>query len=170
MNECIDKFTMDSLEIKKHLHHRIPFILVDRVVHIIRNEHISAYKNITVNEDVFNGHFPGAPIFPGVLIVEALAQASGILISMTLDRNANDGVLYVLAGIDKVRFKRQVIPGDRLQLDAAMTGRTLGVFKLRCTASVDGEIACTTNIIICADRKLIKSKPKKQLIEYENVF
>ena len=161
---------MDSFEIKKHLPHRCPFILVDRVLHVIRNEHISAYKNISLNEDIFNGHFPETPIFPGVMIVEALAQASGILVSVTLGRHANDGVIYVLAGIDKVRFRRQVVPGDRLQLDATMVGKTLGVFKLSCTASVDGEIACTTNIIICADRKLSKNRQKSQHVEYEDAF
>lgn len=161
---------MDNFEIKKYLPHRCPFILVDRVLHIMRNECISAYKNVSTNEDIFNGHFPENPIFPGVMIVEALAQASGILVSVTLDRHANDGVVYVLAGIDKVRFKRQVIPGDRLQLDATIVARTLGVFKLKCTASVDGEMACTTNIIICADRKFSKSRQQNQSIVFENAF
>jgi 3-hydroxyacyl-[acyl-carrier-protein] dehydratase len=104
------------------------------------------------------------------MIVEALAQASGILVSVTLNRHADDGVVYVLAGIDKVRFKRQVIPGDRLQLDAAIVSRTLGVFKLNCTASVDGELACTTNIIICADKKHNKLQRENKSVELESAF
>ena len=107
---------MNVNEIMKLLPHRYPFLLVDRVVEIEPNKEIVAYKNITFNEDVFNGHFPGAPIFPGVMIVEALAQASGILGFVSSGLTVDDGKLFLFAGVDKARFKKPVVPGDKLVL------------------------------------------------------
>ncbi|MDG0972501.1 MAG: 3-hydroxyacyl-ACP dehydratase FabZ, partial [Porticoccaceae bacterium] len=107
--------TMNINEIMGLLPHRYPFLLVDRVLEVTPGERILAYKNITTNEDVFNGHFPGAPIFPGVMIVEAMAQVSGILGFVTTGESADDGKLYLFAGVDKVRFKRPVVPGDQLR-------------------------------------------------------
>ena len=144
---------MDVTEIKKWLPHRYPFLLVDRVVDLQIGESIVAYKNISVNEEVFNGHFPQAPIFPGVMIVEALAQAAGILGFKTIGKTPQDGSVYLFAGADNVRFRRQVIPGDRLQLEAKVVSEKRGIWKFECKASVDGELAASATIL-CADRKV----------------
>jgi 3-hydroxyacyl-[acyl-carrier-protein] dehydratase len=144
---------MDVTEIKKWLPHRYPFLLVDRVVDLKVGESIVAYKNISFNEDVFNGHFPQAPIFPGVMIIEAMAQASGILGFKTMDKTPQDGSVYLFAGADKVRFRRPVIPGDRLQLEAKVVSKKSGIWKFDCQASVDGELAASATIL-CADRKV----------------
>jgi 3-hydroxyacyl-[acyl-carrier-protein] dehydratase len=144
---------MDVAEIQKYLPHRYPFLLVDRVVGLVLGESIVAYKNISVNEDVFNGHFPQAPIFPGVLIVEAMAQASGILGFKTLGKTPEDGSVYMLVGIDDVRFKRKVIPGDQLQLEAKVVSEKRGIWKFDCSASVDGALVARATIL-CADRQV----------------
>ncbi len=144
---------MDVLEIRKYLPHRYPFLLVDRVVELIPGESIVAYKNISVNEEVFNGHFPNSPIFPGVMIIEALAQASGVLGFKTMDKTPEDGSIYLFAGADKVRFRRQVVPGDRLQLESRIVSEKRGIWKFECEASVDGEVAAAATIL-CADRRV----------------
>lgn len=144
---------MDVTEIKKWLPHRYPFLLVDRVVELIEGDYIKAYKSITVNEEVFNGHFPQAPIFPGVMIIEAMAQASGILGFKTIGKTPQDGSVYLFAGADKVRFRRQVIPGDRLDLEAKVVSEKRGIWKFECKASVDGQLAASATIM-CADRKV----------------
>ncbi len=144
---------MDILEIRKYLPHRYPFLLVDRVVELVPGESIIAYKNITGNEDVFNGHFPNTPIFPGVMIVEALAQASGVLGFKTMDKTPEDGSIYLFAGADNVRFRRQVVPGDRLQLESRIVSEKRGIWKFDCKASVDGVLA-TSATIMCADRRV----------------
>jgi len=144
---------MNLQEIKKWLPHRYPFLLVDRVTEIKEGEYVKAYKNITGNEEVFNGHFPQAPIFPGVMIIEAMAQASGILGFKTIGKTPQDGSVYLFAGADKVRFRRQVVPGDRLDLEAAVVSEKRGIWKFECKASVDGELAASATIL-CADRKV----------------
>ena len=144
---------MDVTEIKKWLPHRYPFLLVDRVLELNIGESIVAYKNISVNEEVFNGHFPQAPIFPGVMIVEAMAQASGILGFKTIGKTPQDGSVYLFAGADKVRFRRQVVPGDRLQLEAKVVSEKRGIWKFDCVATVDGELAASATIM-CADREV----------------
>lgn len=144
---------MDVREIREYLPHRYPFLLVDRVLELVEGEYIVAIKNVSVNEDVFNGHFPQAPIFPGVLIIEALAQASGILGFKTLNKRPSDGSIYLFAGIDDVRFKRQVIPGDQLRLESKVVSAKRGIWKFACEASVDGQLAASATIL-CADRKV----------------
>lgn len=144
---------MEVTEIRKYLPHRYPFLLVDRVVELIEGESIVAYKNITVNEEVFNGHFPNAPVFPGVMIIEAMAQASGILGFKTMGKTPEDGSIYLFAGVDKVRFKRQVVPGDRLQLESTVVSEKRGIWKFECKATVEGELAASATIL-CADRKV----------------
>lgn len=144
---------MDVTEIKNWLPHRYPFLLVDRVTDLQIGESIVAYKNISVNEEVFNGHFPQAPIFPGVMIIEALAQAAGILGFKTIGKTPQDGSVYLFAGADNVRFRRQVIPGDRLQLEAKVVSEKRGIWKFECKASVDGVLAASATIL-CADRKV----------------
>ena len=144
---------MDVNEIRQYLPHRYPMLLVDRVVELVEGESIVAYKNITGNEDVFNGHFPDFPVFPGGLILEALAQASGILGFKTMDKKPQDGSIYLFAGIDNVRFKRQVVPGDRLTLESQVISAKRGIWKFACKASVDGEPVASADIL-CADRKV----------------
>lgn len=144
---------LDVNEIRRYLPHRYPFLLVDRVVEINLNDSIVAYKNVTVNEPFFNGHFPDHPVMPGVLIIEAMAQAAGILGFKTMDKTPEDGSIYYFVGADNTRFKRPVIPGDKLQLEAKIVRESRGIWKFDCKATVDGELACSATIM-CADRKM----------------
>ncbi|WP_443631107.1 3-hydroxyacyl-ACP dehydratase FabZ [Candidatus Njordibacter sp. Uisw_056] len=144
---------MDVKEIREYLPHRFPFLLVDRVTELNLGESIIAYKNVTINEPFFNGHFPDHPVMPGVLIIEAMAQAAGILGFKTMDKTPQDGSIYYFVGSDKLRFKRPVVPGDRLQLEASIRSEKRGIWKFECSASVDGELAASATIL-CADRKV----------------
>ena len=144
---------MDVNEIRKYLPHRYPFLLVDRVVELVPGESIVAYKNVTVNEPFFNGHFPDHPVMPGVLIVEAMAQAAGILGFKTMDKTPQDGSIYYFVGSDKLRFKRPVVPGDQLKLEASIVSEKRGIWKFDVRATVDGELASSATIL-CADRKV----------------
>ena len=143
---------MDVNEIRKYLPHRYPFLLVDRVVELTPGESIVAYKNVTVNEPFFNGHFPDHPVMPGVLIVEAMAQAAGILGFKTMDKTPQDGSIYYFVGADNLRFKRPVVPGDRLQLEASVLSEKRGIWKFQVKATVEGETVSSATIL-CADRK-----------------
>lgn len=136
-------------EIKEYLPQRYPFLMVDRVVEVVPGERIVAYKNITNNEDLFNGHFPAKPIFPGVMIVEAMAQAAGILGFVTINAKAEDGKLYLFAGVDECRFKRQVVPGDRMMLEAEFVNQRRNIAKFRCRALVDDKVAAEA-VLTCA--------------------
>ena len=146
-----NKSTLNVNEIMDLLPHRHPFLLIDRVLEVAPGESILAYKNITVNEEVFNGHFPGAPIFPGVMTIEALAQASGILGFLSTGTTADDGKLYLFAGVDKVRFKRPVVPGDKLMLSSEVEAVKRNIWRFKTVATVDGEIACAATLL-CAYR------------------
>lgn len=137
-------------EIMELLPHRYPMLLVDRVTDYTLGESIKAYKNITMNEPCFTGHFPGKPIFPGVLILEALAQAAGVLGFKTA---GSSDELYLYAGIDNARFKRQVVPGDRLDFDVTLLKVKRGIYKFKGVASVDGKDACVAEFM-CAMRKI----------------
>jgi 3-hydroxyacyl-[acyl-carrier-protein] dehydratase len=139
-------------EIREYLPHRYPFLLVDRVEEIIEGESIIAYKNITINEPFFNGHFPSYPVMPGVLIIEAMAQAAGILGFKTMGKKPSEGSMYLFVGSDDVRFKRQVVAGDKLTLHASIRSEKRGIWKFDCKATVDGQLAAT-GTILCADRK-----------------
>jgi 3-hydroxyacyl-[acyl-carrier-protein] dehydratase len=142
---------MEIEEIARFLPHRYPFLLVDRVVAVVPGGSIKGYKNLTVNEPFFNGHFPGHPVMPGVLMIEALAQLAGILALRTKNRSAADGSLYYLGGVDGVRFKRPVVPGDRLDMEAQILADKRRVMKFNCRAWVDGEVACNAEIT-CVER------------------
>jgi 3-hydroxyacyl-[acyl-carrier-protein] dehydratase len=142
---------MDIDEIRKYLPHRYPFLLVDRVVELIPGESIVAYKNLSINEPFFDGHFPGKPIFPGVLLLEAMAQAAGILGFKTKGKTPQDGSVYYLAGTDELRFKRPCVPGDRVMLRATLVSERRGVAKFVISSDVDGELAASATIL-CADR------------------
>ncbi|RLA48159.1 MAG: 3-hydroxyacyl-[acyl-carrier-protein] dehydratase FabZ [Gammaproteobacteria bacterium] len=135
--------------IKKLLPHRYPFLLVDRVLELELGKRILAYKNITANEEVFNGHFPNESVFPGVMIIEAMAQAAGVLGLATVDKQPDDDVLYLFAGVDGVRFRRRVVPGDQLMLEAEIDSAKRNIWRFKCRASVDGERACEATIL-CA--------------------
>ena len=136
-------------EIRRFLPHRYPFLLVDRVLECVPGESIVAIKNVTVNEPHFTGHFPDQAIMPGVLIIEALAQATGLLGFRTISEEPSDDLLYMLVGVDNVRFKRQVVPGDQLILKAKIERRSRIIWKFSCEASVDGEL-CTAANLLCA--------------------
>jgi len=145
--------SMDQIEITEIMEllpHRYPFLLVDRVTDYVAGEYIKAYKNVTVNEPCFTGHFPEKPIFPGVLILEAMAQAAGILGFKTVG-NSDD--LYLYAGIDNARFKRPVMPGDQLMLQVKFEKERRGIWKFSGVASVDGQDVCTAEFM-CALRKM----------------
>ena len=140
-------------EIRKFLPHRYPFLLVDRVLECVPGESIVAIKNITINEPQFTGHFPGQAIMPGVLIIEALAQATGLLGFRTISEEPSDELLYMLVGVDKIRFKRQVVPGDQLMLKAKIERRSSIIWKFSCEASVEGELVTSANLLCAAAPK-----------------
>lgn len=138
---------MNMQQIREYLPHRYPFLLVDRVTEITDNS-IIGYKNVSINEEFLQGHFPEYPIMPGVLIVEALAQVSGILGFVMNDVKPTPGSLFLFAGAEKIRFKKQVVAGDQLVLKSELLMQKRGIYKYQCTASVDGIIATTAEIII----------------------
>ena len=142
---------MDISEIRKSLPHRYPFLLVDRVVELTPGESIVAYKNLSINEQFFDGHFPQEPVFPGVLLVEAMAQAAGILGFKTMDKTPEDGSIYYFVGADKLRFKRPCVPGDRVMLRASILGQKRGIWRFQVSSDVDDKL-CASAIILCADR------------------
>jgi 3-hydroxyacyl-[acyl-carrier-protein] dehydratase len=143
---------MEVTDIWKLLPHRYPFLLVDRVISFEAGNKISAIKNITINEPVFTGHFPDTPVFPGVLIVEALAQAAGILAFKSRDRSLEDGYIYFLAGTDKTKFKRSVIPGDQVRLEVEIINLRNHWMKASGKAWVDNKLVCST-LLTCAEQK-----------------
>jgi len=146
---------MDIYQILAKLPHRYPFLLVDRVLDIdLQAQTVRAVKNITVNEPCFTGHFPDRPIFPGVLILEALAQSCALLTYATvgIERLDDDSVFY-LVGIDGARFKRPVVPGDQLILNGALDRSRGGVYKYNCRAEVDGETAAEAQVM-CTMRRV----------------
>ena len=144
---------MDIQEVQKYLPQRYPFLMVDRVLEYEPNKRIVAIKNVTINEPVFVGHFPVQPVFPGVLIVEALAQTAGILAFRSLDRKPEDGSAYYLAGMDKTKFRRAVVPGDQLQLEVTIIRLRNQWMKAEGLATVDGETVCST-LLTCAEQEV----------------
>ncbi|MBV2128209.1 3-hydroxyacyl-ACP dehydratase FabZ [Arsukibacterium indicum] len=139
-------------EIMALLPHRYPFLLIDRVLDYTPGESLTALKNVTINEPIFTGHFPGMPIFPGVLILEALAQATGILGFKTVtERSENE--LYLFAAIDEARFKKPVVPGDTMILEVKFLKERRNMWKFYGEAKVDGAIVCTAELM-CARREL----------------
>lgn len=142
-------------EIKRYLPHRYPFMLVDRITACRPHEFITGLKNLTINEEFFNGHFPENPIMPGVLMVEAMAQISGILGFISAGKTSDDGYLYLFAGVDKVRFKRPVIPGDQLILRAKTLTNKREIYKFACTAHVEDQMVASAEIMIA--RQLIQT-------------
>jgi 3-hydroxyacyl-[acyl-carrier-protein] dehydratase len=144
----------DISKILELLPHRYPFLLVDRVTDVEPGVSLSAIKNVTVNEPFFQGHFPGHPVMPGVLILEAMAQGTGLLaFSGMID--AQESKLYMLVGIDKARFRGQVLPGDQLQLKVTLKRNMRGIGFFACEARVDGEVVAEAEMMCSAqDRNL----------------
>jgi 3-hydroxyacyl-[acyl-carrier-protein] dehydratase len=143
---------MDIQEILKHLPQRYPMLMIDRVKALEPGKRIVATKNVSANEPYFQGHFPGRPIMPGVLILEAMAQAAGVLVfSVDAAVQQNDRVVYYYVGIDNARFKKPVVPGDQLELEVMMERALRGIGKFTCEARVDG-VTVAEATILCSVR------------------
>lgn len=146
---------MEAIDIMRFLPHRYPFLLVDRVISCEPGKRLTAIKNVTYNEPQFAGHFPHQPIMPGVLIIEAMAQSTGLLASQTAPEVLGEGKVYYLVGVDKVRFKRPVVPGDQLTLIAEYLRHKRTIWSFSCRAEVDGEFVASAEIMCAAtDREV----------------
>ena len=144
---------MDIHQILKQLPHRYPFLLVDRVLSIDKGKRIVALKNVTMNEPFFTGHFPHRPVMPGVLILEAMAQAAALLSFDSQGVTPDDKTVYYFAGIDGARFKRPVEPGDQLTLDVTLERAKAGIFKFKGVTRVGEEVACEAELM-CTMRRI----------------
>jgi 3-hydroxyacyl-[acyl-carrier-protein] dehydratase len=144
---------MDVYEVLKYLPQRFPMLMIDRVKAIEPGKRIVAVKNVSVNEPYFQGHFPHRPIMPGVLILEAMAQAAGILVFRTLGAQPDDKSVYYYVGIDDARFKKPVIPGDQLEVDVVLERQLRGISKFACTARVAGGVVAEATIL-CSVRSI----------------
>ena len=142
--------TMDINKVLTLLPHRYPFLLIDRVLEFERHKRLVALKNVTYNEPFFNGHFPIRPVMPGVLIVEALAQATGLLGMESNPEGIDENTIYFFVGIDKARFKRPVEPGDQMHLEVEMKRGRRGIWMFSGIARVDGLVAATADIMCTA--------------------
>lgn len=140
---------LDIVQVLKHLPHRYPFLLIDRVLEYTPDKDLVAIKNVTFNEHFFTGHFPSRPVMPGVLIVEAMAQACGILSFRTLNQLPDSNSVYMFVGIDRARFKRTVQPGDQLRIEVAIVRKMHGIWKFDAKATVEGDICCSAELM-CA--------------------
>ena len=146
---------MDIHQILEHLPHRYPFLLVDRVVALEVGKSIHAYKNVTINEPFFVGHFPHHPVMPGVLIMEALAQAAGILSFKTMGEKPDPNSVFYFVGIDGARFKKPVMPGDQLNLHVEIVRQMRGIWKYKAEARVEGQIVEEAELM-CAKRDIVE--------------
>jgi len=138
----------DIDEVMRRLPHRYPFLLVDRVLECVPGERIVALKNVTMNEEFFVGHFPGRPVMPGVLILEAMAQAAGILTFVTANVYPDESVRFYFAGIDKARFRRPVVPGDQVMLTAKLERKIRTIWKYSTAATVDGAEVASAEMLV----------------------
>jgi 3-hydroxyacyl-[acyl-carrier-protein] dehydratase len=146
-------FPMEIQAVLAQLPHRYPFLLVDRVIECIPGERIHAIKNVTVNEPFFSGHFPGRPVMPGVMILEAMAQAAGILAFKTAGVVPDGKSLFYFVGIDDARFRRPVVPGDQLVLKATLERAIRGIWKFGTVAEVDGKEAASAKMMVAPEVK-----------------
>ena len=138
---------MDIGEIMKYLPHRYPMLLIDRVVEFEHGKSLVAIKNVSYNESYFQGHFPNRPVMPGVIILEAMAQATGILVLRSIDKLPSEKSIYYFVGIDGARFRRPVEPGDQLRIEVNLLRSSRGIWKLRSNATVDGEIVANGDLM-----------------------
>ena len=138
-------------EIQEYLPHRYPMLVVDRVVELKLGKYIKAFKNVTTNEPFFEGHFVGRQVMPGVLILEAMAQASGILGFKTMDKKPEEGSMYYFVGADNVRFKHPAVPGDTVYLESHVVTKKKCIWKFNCSASIEDKLIAEATIL-CADR------------------
>lgn len=145
--------SLDIRAILEHLPHRYPFLMIDRVLEVEKGDRIVAIKNVSMNEPYFVGHFPHLPVMPGVLQIEALAQAAGILSFQTMGRVSDDQSVYYFVGIDNARFKRPVVPGDQLRLEVRVTRTSRALWKFHGEATVDGKLAAEADLM-CALRAI----------------
>jgi len=150
--------TMDINEVMRYLPHRYPFLLIDRVLSYEPGKNLEALKNVTINEPFFNGHFPHHPVMPGVLIIEAMAQAAAILSFVTMGAKANDQSIYYFVGIDNARFKRPVTAGDALHLQVTLTRHVRGIWKFAAEARV-GDAVVAEAELMCTVRDLPGDAP-----------
>ena len=139
--------TLDIHQIRQYLPHRYPMLLVDRVLDWELGKRITAIKNITINEEIFNGHFPHRPVMPGVMMIEAMAQTAAILSFLTMEIKPDENSVVYFAGIDNARFKRPVEPGDQLKMEVEILRSSRGVWKFKATASVDGQLAVEAELM-----------------------
>lgn len=139
--------SLDINQIKQYLPHRYPLLLVDRVLDWESGKKITAIKNVTVNEEFFNGHFPHKPVMPGVLMIEALAQTAALLSFLTLNQKPDDNAIVYFVGIDGARFKRPVEPGDQLKMEVEILRVARGIWKYKATGSVDGQLAVEAELM-----------------------
>ena len=146
-NKNQENFSVDIHEILKYLPHRYPFLLVDRVLSCEPGKDITALKNVTINEPFFSGHFPNYPVMPGVLVIEALAQAAGILTLKSVSAKPDQDSIFYFVGIDAARFKRPVQPGDQLMLKATILRERIGIWKYSAKAEVDGRVAAEAELM-----------------------
>ena len=144
---------MDIHEILKQLPHRYPFLMVDRVLSMEKGKSIQALKNVSINEPFFVGHFPHRPVMPGVLMLEAMAQAAALLAFDVIGERPDNKTVYYFAGIDAARFKRPVEPGDQLIMDVELLRMKSGIFKFKGVTRVDGNVACEAELM-CTMRKV----------------
>ncbi|OYO29214.1 3-hydroxyacyl-ACP dehydratase FabZ [Janthinobacterium sp. PC23-8] len=154
--------TLDILAIKSLLPHRYPLLLVDRVLHWEANKTITAIKNVTVNEEFFQGHFPHKPVMPGVLMIEALAQTAALLSFLTMGVKPDENSVVYFVGIDNARFKRPVEPGDQLKMDVEILRVSRGIWKYKAVGSVDGKVALEAELMCTIRSSLDASQPAGQ--------
>jgi 3-hydroxyacyl-[acyl-carrier-protein] dehydratase len=136
----------DIRAIMKHLPHRYPFLLIDRILTLVPDQSVTGLKNVTINEPFFQGHFPGTPIMPGVLIIEALAQAGGVLAMVSMP-DTSEGTLMYFMGLDQVKFRKPVVPGDQLILEVEILKKRGKVIKLSGAAKVDGQVVAEAQLM-----------------------
>ena len=148
--------SLDRNQIKQYLPHRYPLLLVDRVLNWESGKTIDAIKNVTINEEFFNGHFPNKPVMPGVMTIEALAQTSALLAFLTMGQKPDENAVVYFLGIDKARFKRPVEPGDQLRMHVEIVRHSRGIWKFQARATVDDQLAVEAELM-CTMRSVADS-------------
>ncbi len=154
--------SLDINQIKEYLPHRYPMLLVDRVLDYELGKSIVAIKNVTINEEFFNGHFPHKPVMPGVLMIEALAQTAALLSFLTMGKKPDSSSVVYFVGIDAARFKRPVGPGDQLRMEVEITRSSRGIYKYKARGSVDGETALEAELMCTMRSSADASQPAAQ--------